>query len=362
MPPIELPETQRLFFRKMKKNDFPLLCGILQDAEVMYAWGHAFSAEEVHDWIERNIARYHDSGCGYWLAFEKNSGECIGQLGVVPEKIYDVAHSGVGWILSREHWHKGYATEGGAACIDFAFRALNAPRVVAAIRPENAASIRVAERIGMRAQGKFDKAYNNQVMPHILYVARPPRITVSDYNPQWTEDFDALANLLAPVLAQFGGRLEHVGSTSVPGLAAKPIVDADYILADVALWPCVQTALAELGFLHRGDGGLPGREMFTESLRLAFRHHLYVCRPDSVHLANHLCLRDFLRKNPDAASQYGALKKSLPAIYSEDIDAYCAGKSDLLSEFLSISGFDAADIEKINTLNKAGRPDPSPGR
>ena len=344
-------QTGRLELREMSVADFPLLGRTLQDIEVMYAWEHAFSDDEVLDWIECNIERYRTDGYGYWLAFERESGACVGQLGLLKEEILGIPHMGIGWIVAKEYWGRGYALEGATACLNYAFKTLNAPRVIADIRPHNLASRRVAERIGMLEQGSYNKFYNGVIMPHLLYVARTPRVEVEEYNGEWREWFAQLNALLQPIVKRYGGRMEHVGSTSVPGLASKPVIDADYILADSELSDSVKADLAALGFYHRGDGGLKGRDMFTESLRLPFRHNFYVCSADSLHLQNHLKLRNFLCYNPAAARSYGELKIRLAKQYPEDIDAYCAGKSSLLAEFLSLSGFSGVEIDEIYKLN-----------
>lgn len=347
-------QTGRLELREMTCSDFPLLGRTLQDIEVMYAWEHAFSDDEVLDWIECNIERYRTDGYGYWLAFERESGACIGQLGLLKEEILGIPHMGIGWIVAKEYWGRGYALEGATACLNYAFNTLNAPRVIADIRPSNLASRRVAERIGMLEQGSYNKFYNGVIMPHLLYVARTPRVEVEEYNGEWREWFAQLNALLQPIVKRYGGRIEHVGSTSVPGLASKPVIDADYILADSELSDSVKADLAALGFYHRGDGGLKGRDMFTESLRLPFRHNFYVCSADSLHLQNHLKLRNFLCNNPAAARSYGELKMRLAKQYPEDIDAYCAGKSSLLAEFLSLSGFSSIEVTEIYKLNTVG--------
>ena len=344
--------TERLELREMMPENFNDLCTMLCDEKVMYAWEHAFSPGEVQEWIARNLKRYRTDGCGYWLAFERASGECVGQIGLIEEEIFGVRHLGIGWILARRHWHRGYAAEGARACLDYAFRKRNAPRVVADIRPGNAASSRVAEKLGMKPQGVYEKHYNGKIMPHRLFVISTPQVAISEYDPRWPDAFARLSELLAPLVRRFGGRIEHVGSTGVPDLAAKPVIDADYIPADFSAWPAIRKALEQYGFFHRGDGGLPGREMFTESLRLEFRHHFYCCNPDSPHLKNHLKLRDYLRTHPESARRYGALKKKLAAEFPEDIDSYCAGKSALLAEFLEKIGFDAAQIADIAARNE----------
>ena len=109
---------------------------------------------------------------------------------------------------------------------------------------------------------------------------------------------------------------EHVGSTSVPGLAAKPIVDLDVVIATTA----VIQRLAGLGYLHQGDRDVPGRESFGAPDRDIRRdgtgrtwpvHHLNVCAQNAVELQRHLAFRDYLRAHPDPSARYAALKRHL---------------------------------------------------
>lgn len=169
-------ESSRLLLREMAQEDFPLLSAMLQNPEVMYAWERTFSDEEVRKWIERNSLRYRDCGYGYWLAFDRSSGAPVGQIGILPEEIHGKFYFGLGWMLRREQQGRGYATEGGRSCLDYAFRHLHAPRVIADIRPSNLPSIRVAERLGMIPVGAYEKQVGGKHMTHRIYCAiRDPR-------------------------------------------------------------------------------------------------------------------------------------------------------------------------------------------
>ncbi len=348
----ELPESPRLRLREMTEADLPVLADMLQDPEVMYAWERTFSDSEVRGWLERNQARYRQYGYGYWLACRREDGEVVGQIGLLPEEIEGRMHVGIGWMLRRKFMKMGFASEGGRACLEYAFRRLRVGRVVADIRPGNRTSRRVAERLGMLLCGEYDKTVGDVVMPHLLYYCRSPLVEVENYDPDWPQQFEQLRLLLTPVLQRFGGRLEHVGSTAVPGLAAKPVIDADYILPESGWSSELAAALRVCGFFHRGDGGLPGREMFTESMQLDFRHNFYVCMPDGVHLRNHLLLRDYLCNHPEEAACYGACKRRLAGLFPENVDAYCAGKSELLEQMLIAAGMDPTPAAMIRRLNE----------
>jgi len=153
-------------------------------------------------------------------------------------------------------------------------------------------------------------------------------VVIVEYNPSWPLRFAALAARAAAVLGSIPVAIEHVGSTAVPGLAAKPIIDLDVIVAreDVAR---ALERLAALGYVHQGDLGLPGRE----SLRWPpdeERHHLYVCTADTPALRDHIIFRDYLRAHPDVARAYGELKRALVAQGMPDREAYQAGKAEFI--------------------------------
>ena len=161
--------TPRLYMREIQTDDYRSVCSILQDIDVMYAWEHAFSDEEVVKWIDENIMRYKRDGYGYWAVMEKASDTFIGVAGLILEQADDENHVGVGYIYKKAYWGKGYALEGASACVDYAFNILHQNEITAQIRPENTASRKVAERLGMSIKKQFIKRYKNKDIPHLLY-------------------------------------------------------------------------------------------------------------------------------------------------------------------------------------------------
>jgi GrpB-like predicted nucleotidyltransferase (UPF0157 family) len=127
--------------------------------------------------------------------------------------------------------------------------------------------------------------------------------------------------------------VEHVGSTAVPGLAAKPIIDTDVVVPAVADIPEAIRRLAILGYVHRGDLGIAGREAFTSPAGKP-RHHLYVCALDSEELRRHRSFRDHLLTHPDDARAYAALKKAAASRFAEDRVAYNEAKTRFVEAVL----------------------------
>lgn len=165
-------ETERLMLREMTEADYPALCRMLRDPEVMYAYGGAFSDGEARAWLERQRRRYREDGFGLWAVVEKATGEMVGQCGLTWQDWGGRRVMEVGYLLERAHWRRGYATEAASACRDHAFTALDAEEVFSIIRDTNAASRAVAARNGMEERGMLVKHYRGVEMPHVVYSIR----------------------------------------------------------------------------------------------------------------------------------------------------------------------------------------------
>jgi GrpB-like predicted nucleotidyltransferase (UPF0157 family) len=158
-------------------------------------------------------------------------------------------------------------------------------------------------------------------------------LTIQDYDPSWPQRFETLRARIAAALGERVSVIEHVGSTAVPGLAAKPIIDIDVVLRSATDLPEVIARLASLGYEHRGNLGIPGREAFRTPPS-DWPHHLYVCPPDSEEYRRHLSFRDHLRRHLEDANAYAALKRRLAGTCGDDREAYTLGKSGFVSEIL----------------------------
>jgi len=176
-------------------------------------------------------------------------------------------------------------------------------------------------------------------------------VMVVDYDPGWPRDFDMLRERIWPGLADIALRIEHVGSTSVPGLAAKPIIDMTIVVATRDDVPEAIERLALLGYMHRGNLGIDDREAFDHPAGLR-RHNLYVCPEGTIGVVNQVAMRDYLRANPEAATRYGALKKQLADRFPDDIDGYVLAKTDFVLDVLRRAGLTAEQIEKIERDNR----------
>ncbi|GGO68975.1 GrpB family protein [Nocardioides deserti] len=185
-------------------------------------------------------------------------------------------------------------------------------------------------------------------------------VDVVAYRDEWPQQFAAVAEVLTRALAGVASaEVEHVGSTAVPGLAAKPVIDVDVVVepGDV---PAAIAALASIGYVHRGDLGVVGREAFTAPDDEP-RRHVYVCEAGTPSVRNHLAVRDVLRERPDLRDEYAAVKASLATDPSMTIDRYLAGKSEVLQKVLAASSLLTAEERRaIDRLNRGLDPTSGP--
>jgi GrpB-like predicted nucleotidyltransferase (UPF0157 family) len=151
-------------------------------------------------------------------------------------------------------------------------------------------------------------------------------VVVVDYNPEWPADFEKLRQRLAEAVGDRAVSIEHIGSTAVPGLAAKPVIDIDIVLRSSGQVASVIQLLAPLGYHHEGNQGVVGREAFSWPSGER-RHHVYVVTRGSPSHRRHLVIRDHLRAHPDEGRAYGELKKRLAETYRDDRVAYAEAKN-----------------------------------
>jgi GrpB-like predicted nucleotidyltransferase (UPF0157 family) len=159
-------------------------------------------------------------------------------------------------------------------------------------------------------------------------------VIVLDYDSNWPALFQSLRKRIADALGDMAAAIEHVGSTAVPDLAAKPIIDIDVLLTSEPMLPTAIERLATLGYVHRGNLGIPEREAFFAPVNDP-PHHLYVCPPCSAEFRRHIAFRDYLRARPKDAKIYGDLKIALAEQFREDRSAYNTAKTAFVAEVTS---------------------------
>lgn len=162
-------ETERLILRYITQDDFGELKSILQDRDVMYAWGYSFDDNEVQDWIDKFIEYYKKYQLGYFIVRCKKTKKIIGQVGLMPTKLKNNTEYEIAYILKKEYWHRGYARECVKELINYAFNVLFLEKVIFEIRPENTASLKVAEFFkAIKIDSIYKDVKGNKIL-HFIY-------------------------------------------------------------------------------------------------------------------------------------------------------------------------------------------------
>ena len=158
-------ETSRLSLRELTPDDLDFVAAMLADPEVMRYYPRCCSREESEAWIQRQRARYARDGFGFWLTTARKTGEPVGQAGLLMQDLDGVMQVGLGYLIHRPFWRRGFANEACAGILDHAFKNLGMGRVVCPIRPENEPSRRLAAKLGLVPERQTEYAG----FQHIIY-------------------------------------------------------------------------------------------------------------------------------------------------------------------------------------------------
>ena len=168
---------------------------------------------------------------------------------------------------------------------------------------------------------------------------RTKRVVVVPYEDAWETAFEKIKNEIEAEIGDLILGIEHVGSTSVKGMSAKPCIDMDVIIKDYSVFDEVVSKLGAIGYIHEGDLGIKDREAFKYSDKPHLMpHHLYVCPQDSKELRRHVTFRDFLRSNTEAVKKYSTVKEKAAELFPNDIDKYIEYKSPCVEELYMMCG------------------------
>jgi GrpB-like predicted nucleotidyltransferase (UPF0157 family) len=183
-----------------------------------------------------------------------------------------------------------------------------------------------------------------------------PELLIEEYSDGWINNFNDIQKVLLEALSELNISIVHIGSTSVPGLAAKPIIDIDLVYNQDVFFDQIKISLELIGYYHNGNQGIPDREVFKRSKATVHHkvldliaHHLYVCPADNNEYLNHIYFRDYLITNTDARIQYQHLKLELAKEGKQDRKKYAALKEEKAKEFINAIIEKSKGDKKFNT-------------
>ena len=155
------------------------------------------------------------------------------------------------------------------------------------------------------------------------------RVVVTNYNPKWPRMFEAETDMIREVFGDELLAVHHIGSTSVPGLKAKPIIDIMPLVKNIEIVDKFNDKMIALGYEPMGEYGIPGRRFFRKGGDHR-THHIHIFQLGSTEVQRHLALPEYLLQHADDAKSYGELKESLAESFPNDIEAYMDGKNDFV--------------------------------
>jgi GrpB-like predicted nucleotidyltransferase (UPF0157 family) len=156
-------------------------------------------------------------------------------------------------------------------------------------------------------------------------------IEVVEYDPKWKQKFAGEAGRIKSILGEQAVAIHHIGSTSIPGICAKPIIDIMVEVREISSIDNYNSAMEQLEYIAKGEFSIPGRRFFLKGL-CNRTHHVHIFQSGSDHLVRHLNFRDYMIAHPDDAQKYGHLKRALAVEFRYDIEGYCNGKDAFIRD------------------------------
>jgi RimJ/RimL family protein N-acetyltransferase/GrpB-like predicted nucleotidyltransferase (UPF0157 family) len=332
-------KTSRLILRQWQDSDLVLFAALNADPRVREFFPGLMSREESNQFaklISDHIAR---RGWSFWAVSLIETGEFIGFIGL--EEVHFQAPFTpaveIGWRLAFDHWGKGYATEGAKAALKYGFETLDLPEIVSFTAVQNMRSRRIMEKIGMHrtAQDDFDHPKLPESHPlqrHVLYrlkqsewrasleqkyVYKPYRKTFPDL---FQKEKARISSFLKHILA-----IEHVGSTAIPGLGGKGIIDIAIAVAEKER-ESSSAILQKMGYEFRPSFSTPDRLYFIAYLPDAEegsrRYHIHLTVGYNKEWKGLIGFRDYLLSHPEAVEEYATLKKHAASVANQEGQQY----------------------------------------
>lgn len=315
--------TERLILRRLQPTDLPEVAELLADPLVMKSsLKGPLSLDEAKEYLnDRMIAHYQKWGIGPWGLFTKNDAQFLGIAGLLMQEIDGQKQVEIAYRLLPRYWKKGYAIEAASAVRDWGLEHLGISHLISIIEPSNEASIRVAERMGMvKVKDAVFHGFDVGV-----YRVRP--IKLHPFDESWHAIYQQEERQLKEAVDGFPIQFFHIGSTSIPGCAAKPIIDILGVVPDVFAVDDVAKRMTDLGYDALGEFGMPHRRYFTKYALEGMPVHLHIFEDTDPEVGRHLRFRDYLTAHQELLDEYCAIKEKQAMDHPLSSDLYTMGKS-----------------------------------
>ena len=301
--------------------------------------GSTHTQAQVERFLSIAIPYQEKYGFGFCSVFEKETGEFIGQAGLFHKGFYDEQPDiELAYRLHKKYWGRGYGTELAKALVRWAFENLKVDKIVSAAEPENIASQQVLLKSGFLLLGK-QKWWNGKELFYYEHY-KNDAIELSAYNEEWPQMAELeIKKLLSILPKQHVIDIQQIGSTAIPGMNAKPVIDIQIAVDSLnTIKPIAIKVLKELGYEYWDKNPDLERLFFAKGMPpfgTKRTHHVHIVEPSSRHWQEKILFRDYLRAHPEARLEYEVLKNYLARQFTYDREQYTSAKTEFIHKILS---------------------------
>ena len=243
------------------------------------------------------------------------------------------------FMIDHKYQNKGYGRVALKLGMEYIWDKFGPVDIYTGVAYKNSVAKRLYESVGFSCTGLIECEMEEMRYHKETDSNNAKHVVVLPYDRKWAKDFTHIRDEIGQALGDLALQIEHVGSTSVEGLSAKPIIDIDIVIKDHSVFDEVLSGLEKIGYRHEGNLGIEGREAFKyEGDKSLKKHHLYVCEINSRELKRHMAFRDYLRSHPKAVKEYSRIKEEGAKLYPYDIDKYIEYKSSFIENIYSKIG------------------------
>lgn len=326
---IENFTTQRLIAKKLQPEDCDKLLQMHTNSQVMATLGGVWNEQRQQEFLEKNLKHWQDHGFGLWMFYLQATGEWVGRGGVRHVVVAGKEEIEVAYSLMPQFWQQGLASEIAKACTEIAFEILRLKDIVCFTLTTNKASQRVMEKAGFCYEAEIIHAD----LPHVLYRLKNYRKPVIvPYDSNWINVYQQEKERIQQALGAHLKKAYHIGSTAIPGMPAKPIIDMILECEDLDEINAIAQKLNALGYAYVKRHVIPHRSFFASRQQHNLTFHLHIRERGDPQIKRHVYFRDYLIAHPEFAQAYANLKIELAQKYQEDINSYVAGKDKFIQE------------------------------
>lgn len=321
--------TKDLIFFKLVKENLLELHQIYSNSEVMQTLGGLRTVEESQEALNSNLKHWEENGFGLWMVYAKESDKFVGYCALRRVWVDQREEIEVAYAVLPVYWNRDFATQMAKACAEVAFEALRFNDLVCFTLPTNKASKRVMEKSGF----EFEKNITHAGLEHLLSRKKnPKKVEIFPYDPNWIHHFKTEADRLKKSLNGFIREIHHFGSTSIPNMPAKAIIDILLECENLDEIDAITKKLNTLNYYNIRRHIIPHRSYFTRREDRNISFNLHIRERGDPQIKRHVNFREYLIHHPDVAQQYATLKINLAKQFSDNMNHYVLGKDRLVQE------------------------------